>query len=88
MVYVLRYELRCEQEDESKREQIMEKINGDLLKKLMELDTDICFSTGNTTHYMLLKSITHLYIIPPHYGSYSSLANKQNVSHVLNKHAL
>lgn len=42
----IRYELRCEQEDESKREQIMEKINGDLLKKLMELDTDICFSTG------------------------------------------
>ncbi|XP_031421360.1 pyridoxal-dependent decarboxylase domain-containing protein 1 isoform X2 [Clupea harengus] len=44
---VIRYEPRCEQDDDdSKRKQDVEKINEDLLKKLKELDADICFSTG------------------------------------------
>ncbi|XP_063042942.1 pyridoxal-dependent decarboxylase domain-containing protein 1 isoform X2 [Engraulis encrasicolus] len=42
----IRYEPRCEQDDDEKRQRDVEKINGDLLKKLMELDSDMCFSTG------------------------------------------
>ncbi|KAL2101520.1 hypothetical protein ACEWY4_003281 [Coilia grayii] len=44
----IRYEPRWEHDDDDdeKRERDVEKINGDLLKKLMELDSDMCFSTG------------------------------------------
>ncbi|XP_062388687.1 pyridoxal-dependent decarboxylase domain-containing protein 1 isoform X1 [Sardina pilchardus] len=42
----IRYEPQCEQADDGKRQQDVERINGDMLKKLTELDTDISFSTG------------------------------------------
>ncbi|XP_041943696.1 pyridoxal-dependent decarboxylase domain-containing protein 1 isoform X3 [Alosa alosa] len=42
----IRYEPQCEQDDDNKRQQDVERINGDMLKKLMELDADISFSTG------------------------------------------
>ncbi|XP_076852222.1 pyridoxal-dependent decarboxylase domain-containing protein 1 isoform X3 [Brachyhypopomus gauderio] len=42
----VRYEPRRTDLDEGKRQQQMEKINGDLLKKLKELETDLEFSTG------------------------------------------
>uniref|UniRef100_A0A672SRG3 Pyridoxal-dependent decarboxylase domain-containing protein 1 n=1 Tax=Sinocyclocheilus grahami TaxID=75366 RepID=A0A672SRG3_SINGR len=42
----VRYEPRTTDLDEDKRQHSVEKINGDLLKKLMELDTDLYFSGG------------------------------------------
>ncbi|KAL6476436.1 hypothetical protein MHYP_G00149350 [Metynnis hypsauchen] len=42
----VRYEPRRTDLEEGKREQAMEKINGELMKKLKELDTDLEFSTG------------------------------------------
>ncbi|XP_059414399.1 pyridoxal-dependent decarboxylase domain-containing protein 1-like isoform X3 [Carassius carassius] len=42
----VRYEPRTTDLDENKREHSVEKINSDLLKKLMELDTDLYFSGG------------------------------------------
>ncbi|XP_052408952.1 pyridoxal-dependent decarboxylase domain-containing protein 1 isoform X1 [Carassius gibelio] len=43
---VVRYEARSTDLDEDKRQYRVEKINSDLLKKLMELDTDLYFSDG------------------------------------------
>ncbi|XP_048051859.1 pyridoxal-dependent decarboxylase domain-containing protein 1 isoform X2 [Megalobrama amblycephala] len=43
---VVRYEPRNTDLDEEKRQQRVEKINSELLKKLMELDTDLEFSGG------------------------------------------
>lgn len=43
---VVRYEPRNTDLDEDKRQQRVEKINSELLKKLMELDTDLEFSGG------------------------------------------
>ncbi|XP_067274893.1 pyridoxal-dependent decarboxylase domain-containing protein 1 [Pseudorasbora parva] len=43
---VVRYEPRNTDLDEDKRQQMVEKINSELLKKLMELDTDLEFSGG------------------------------------------
>uniref|UniRef100_A0A671RQ71 Pyridoxal-dependent decarboxylase domain-containing protein 1 n=1 Tax=Sinocyclocheilus anshuiensis TaxID=1608454 RepID=A0A671RQ71_9TELE len=42
----VRYEPRTTDLDEDKRQHSVEKINSDLLKKLMELDTDLYFSGG------------------------------------------
>ncbi|XP_016297075.1 pyridoxal-dependent decarboxylase domain-containing protein 1 isoform X1 [Sinocyclocheilus anshuiensis] len=42
----VRYEARTTDLDEDKRHHSVEKINSDLLKKLMELDTDLYFSDG------------------------------------------
>ncbi|KTF73899.1 hypothetical protein cypCar_00033415 [Cyprinus carpio] len=42
----VRYEPRATDLDEDKRQHSVEKINNDLLKKLMELDTDLYFSGG------------------------------------------
>lgn len=47
MLFVFkRYEPRTTDLDEDKRQHWVEKINSDLLKKLMELDTDLYFSDG------------------------------------------
>ncbi|AWP18283.1 putative pyridoxal-dependent decarboxylase domain-containing protein 1 [Scophthalmus maximus] len=43
---VVRYEPQAEGMDESRRKQVLEKINNELLRKLQDLDTDIIFSTG------------------------------------------
>ncbi|XP_056309867.1 pyridoxal-dependent decarboxylase domain-containing protein 1 isoform X5 [Danio aesculapii] len=43
---VVRFEPRTTDLDEDKRQDRVEKINSDLLKKLMELDTDLIFSGG------------------------------------------
>ncbi|XP_033969658.1 pyridoxal-dependent decarboxylase domain-containing protein 1 isoform X3 [Trematomus bernacchii] len=42
----VRYEPQAEGMDESRREEELQKINSELLKKLQELDSDIIFSTG------------------------------------------
>ncbi|CAJ1075372.1 LOW QUALITY PROTEIN: pyridoxal-dependent decarboxylase domain-containing protein 1 [Xyrichtys novacula] len=42
----VRYELQAVGMDESRRQQEVEKINTELLKKLQDLDTEIIFSTG------------------------------------------
>uniref|UniRef100_A0AAR2KLS1 Pyridoxal-dependent decarboxylase domain-containing protein 1 n=1 Tax=Pygocentrus nattereri TaxID=42514 RepID=A0AAR2KLS1_PYGNA len=44
--YVCRYEPRRTDLEEGKRQQEVEKINSELMKKLKELDTDLEFSTG------------------------------------------
>ncbi|XP_028840894.1 pyridoxal-dependent decarboxylase domain-containing protein 1 isoform X3 [Denticeps clupeoides] len=43
---VIRYQLRSEYTDDSKRQQDLEKVNVELLKKLKEMDTDFSFSSG------------------------------------------
>lgn len=45
-VLMFRYEPQAEGMDESRRKQVLEKINNELLRKLQDLDTDIIFSTG------------------------------------------
>lgn len=45
-LFFIRYEPRNTDLDEEKRQQRVEKINSELLKKLMELDTDLEFSGG------------------------------------------
>lgn len=45
-MFFIRYEPRNTDLDEEKRQQRVEKINSELLKKLMELDTDLEFSGG------------------------------------------
>ncbi|XP_010795811.1 pyridoxal-dependent decarboxylase domain-containing protein 1-like, partial [Notothenia coriiceps] len=42
----VRYEPQAEGMDESRREEELQKINSELLKKLQELDSDIIFSSG------------------------------------------
>lgn len=45
-LFFKRYEARTTDLDEDKRQYRVERINSDLLKKLMELDTDLYFSDG------------------------------------------
>uniref|UniRef100_A0A8C9RJ11 Pyridoxal-dependent decarboxylase domain-containing protein 1 n=1 Tax=Scleropages formosus TaxID=113540 RepID=A0A8C9RJ11_SCLFO len=42
----IRYNPTCKDPDESKRQLLQEKINGDLLKNLQQLETEVEFSTG------------------------------------------
>lgn len=44
-----RYLPRSEEPDAGRRQQEVEKVNSDLLRKLKELDADLSFSTGVST---------------------------------------